>query len=87
MKSRELANLGIPKGQTMTIARQAVKEYAKDAKGKFSRDNLRKSIQSLVANPEDFIEDAHFGLSQPVLDANRMICIETGGDKTVRVSF
>lgn len=53
MKSRELANLGIPKGQTMTIARQAVNKYAKDAKGKPSRDDLRESIRSLVANIED----------------------------------
>ena len=68
MKSRELANLGIPKGKTMAIARQAVKQYSKDAKGKVTRDDLRQSISSLVANPEDFIEHTHFSqLAQSLL--------------------
>ena len=68
MKSRELAKLGIPKGQTMNMARQAASEYAKDSKGKINRDQLRQTIIDLVANPEDFIENIYFGpLAQSLL--------------------
>jgi len=61
VKSRELANLGIPKGKPMTIARQAVSDYAKNSNGKVKRDELRKTIQSLVANPQAYVDDACFG--------------------------
>lgn len=68
MKSRELANLGIPKGQTMTMARQAVSEYARNLKRKVNREELRQTIRNLIANPEDFIESTYFGpLAQSLL--------------------
>lgn len=61
MKTRELSNLGIPRGEVMKIAQKAISEYAKDAKGSIDRNELRQVVLNLVNNPEDFIQDIHLG--------------------------
>ena len=61
MKNRELRDLGIPKGETLKMAREAVSEYSKNAKGSLSRNDLREIILSLAEKPEGFIEDDHLG--------------------------
>jgi tRNA-splicing ligase RtcB len=61
MKTRELSNLGIPRGEVMKIAQKAVNEYAKSAKGSIDRNGMRQVVLNLVNNPEDFVQDAHLG--------------------------
>lgn len=61
MKTRELANLGIPKGEVMKIAQQAVSEYAKSTKGQISRNELRQVVLNMVKDPASFVDDKHLG--------------------------
>ena len=60
MKTRELANLGIPKGQPMKLAQTAVAEYAKNSESNVTRDTFRKLVLDLVKNPQSFIDDKYF---------------------------
>ena len=71
MKTRELSNLGIPRGEVMKIAQKAVSEYAKDAKGSIDRNGMRQVVLDLVNNPEDFVQDAYLGELAELLFANK----------------
>ena len=61
MKTRELSNLGIPKGQIMKLAQEAVTEYAKNTQGKLGRNDLRQIVLNLVKDPMSFVDDKYFG--------------------------
>lgn len=61
MKTRELANLGIPRGNTMKLAQQAVKNYAKNIEGPISRVDLRQTILDLVNDPQSFKDHEYLG--------------------------
>ena len=72
MKTRELANLGMPKGQTITMAKQAIGEYANNLKEKVNKEELRQIIRDIVKNPEDFIENKYFGsLAQSFIETSQ----------------
>ncbi len=78
MKTRELSNLGIPRGELMKIAQKAVDEYAKSAKGSIDRNELRQVILRLVQNPEDFIHNKYLG------ELAGLSCSSLSSPKTVR---
>ncbi|MBI9016679.1 MAG: RtcB family protein [Phycisphaerae bacterium] len=59
MKSRELINLGIPKGHAMAIARDCIVAYAKGAR--VNKAQLRETIVGLTARPDDFTEHEYLG--------------------------
>jgi len=62
MKTRELANLGIPRGgEVMKMAQEAVKAYAQASKGSMNRNQLRQVVLDLVESPDAFLEDAYLG--------------------------
>lgn len=61
MKTRELFNLGIPRGDVMKMAQKAINEYAKSTKGSIDRNGLRQVVLRLVKNPEDFTQNKHLG--------------------------
>ena len=72
MKTRELVNLGMPKGQTITMAKQAIGEYAKNLKEKVNKEELLQIIRDIVKNPEDFIKNKYFGsLAQSVIKTSQ----------------
>ena len=54
MKARQLINLGIPKGQVMKIAQDAVMNYVKAGDGKVDKQVLIKTIDSIVKQPADY---------------------------------
>ena len=59
MKPRELANLGVPRGEAMKIAGEAC---AAAAESGLYKTAIRQTIAELVANPEAYAGDPHFGL-------------------------
>ena len=77
MKTRELANLGIPRGEVMKTAQKAVNEYAKNAKGSMSRNDLRQVVLNLVKNPEDFLLELEFA-DEPTYSADVVEMIMQG---------
>ena len=58
MKTREISNLGVPKGEPMRAAVEAVKTVAL-AGGK--QAEMRERIAAVVASPADFSDDATWG--------------------------
>ena len=58
MKTRELNNLGIPKGDSMKIAVAAVKKGADEG---LSRGEIRAQIASVVDKPQDYVTDPIWG--------------------------
>jgi len=60
MKARELANLGVPKGETMKSAIEACKTAAKATPG-VGRKALRETVTALVADPDRHKTDAIWG--------------------------
>jgi tRNA-splicing ligase RtcB len=58
MKARELQNLGIPRGEPIKLAYEAV---GKTVKAGMDRDALRKIIKAVAANPKAYIEDSVWG--------------------------
>ncbi len=61
MKTRELSNLGIPKGEVMNIAKDAVDRYVKNTDGEINRDKFRQLIADIAKRPENFLGDEYFG--------------------------
>jgi hypothetical protein len=56
MKTRELANLGIPRNKSvMPLAQEVVKAYAKARKGAVDRNQLREVILELIQWPDTFL--------------------------------
>ncbi len=58
MKSRELQNLGIPGGECVKLAYEAV---GKTAKAGMDRETLRKTIRAVVVNPKAYVSDPVWG--------------------------
>ena len=57
-KTRELHNLGIPKGPTMQLAHQAL---GREIQSGAARGQLRETIVRIVASPEKFMRDPKWG--------------------------
>ena len=57
MKPRELANLGVPRGEAMKVAGEACGAAAKAGLDKAA---IRQAIAALVADPEAYAADPHF---------------------------
>jgi tRNA-splicing ligase RtcB (3'-phosphate/5'-hydroxy nucleic acid ligase) len=53
MKARELYNLGIPKGEPMKLAVDAIREFSKAG---MARQPLREIIRSIIETPGDYLE-------------------------------
>ncbi len=58
MKPRELANLGVPRGEAMKVAVQCVIEAAGAG---LDKDAIRAAIAAIVADPTAHQSDLHFG--------------------------
>lgn len=58
MKSRELQNLGIPKGEPIRLALEAIGEVMKAG---MTRDAVRTKIMAIAGKPEEYINDTAFG--------------------------
>ncbi|MFH0879515.1 MAG: RtcB family protein [Lentisphaerota bacterium] len=58
MKSRELQNLGIPKGEPIRLALEAVGDVMK---GGMTREAVRAKILAIAGKPEDHADDPFFG--------------------------
>ena len=58
MKSRELQNLGIPKGEPIRLALEAIGEVMKNG---MTRDAVRAAIQGIAEKPADHVNDPAFG--------------------------
>jgi tRNA-splicing ligase RtcB len=54
MKSRELQNLGIPKGEASRAALHAVGQAAKAG---MKKAQLRRKVRDVAARPEDYADD------------------------------
>ncbi|MCD6389944.1 MAG: RtcB family protein [Desulfobulbaceae bacterium] len=61
MKIRELMNLGIPRGETMRLAKDTIARIAKTSKGKMGKGALRETIRRIVESPNEFTKDENFG--------------------------
>jgi tRNA-splicing ligase RtcB len=55
VKSRELQNLGIPKGKPIKLAIEIVKEVIQ---GGASRESVRDTIKAVAQNPKSYVDDA-----------------------------
>ncbi|HRK36021.1 MAG TPA: RtcB family protein, partial [Candidatus Hydrogenedentes bacterium] len=58
MKSRELSNLGVPRGESMRVAKQAI---AAAAAAGYGKQDLRRRVQEVVDNPRAYLSDELFG--------------------------
>ncbi len=58
MKSRELQNLGIPKGEPLRLALEAIGEVMKAG---MARDAVRKKVAAIAYNPGEHVGDPVFG--------------------------
>ncbi len=67
MKTRELLNLGIPKGNVMVVAREVVAAAGKE---RLPKAQVRHTIRSLAENPEQYKNDKIFAPLANVLLAS-----------------
>jgi tRNA-splicing ligase RtcB len=58
MKTRELENLGIPRGEVMRLAVAVIAQAARSGMGKAS---LRQTVVKVIADPSGHLDDAMFG--------------------------
>jgi tRNA-splicing ligase RtcB (3'-phosphate/5'-hydroxy nucleic acid ligase) len=58
MKSRELTNLGIPKGPVMKLAQRIIAQAAKDG---MHKQQLRQIVGDVAGDPENHTDDAVWG--------------------------
>ena len=66
MKSRELVNLGIPRGEPLQVAKTAL---AAAAEAGFGKQDLRNAMRELTSNPRAYTEHEIFGaLAKSLLD-------------------
>ena len=66
MKSRELVNLGIPRGEPLRVAKAAL---AAAAEAGFGKQDLRTAMRELAANPRAYTGHDIFGaLAKSLLD-------------------
>jgi tRNA-splicing ligase RtcB len=58
MKKRELQNLGVPKGEAIRLAMEALRKVSRSG---MSKRDMRSAIAAVVTDPEDHTDDAIFG--------------------------
>jgi tRNA-splicing ligase RtcB len=58
MKAKELHNLGIPKGEPIKLAYEAVEQTVKAG---MNRETLRKTLKAVTGNPKAYVEDPVWG--------------------------
>jgi tRNA-splicing ligase RtcB (3'-phosphate/5'-hydroxy nucleic acid ligase) len=58
MKSRELQNLGIPKGEPVALALEAIQSISQTG---ITREDLRAAIQAVATTPDAYIDDPVWG--------------------------
>ena len=69
MKPRELQNLGIPKGKTMTLT---VRLIAEAMRAGLSKSELRPTLVRIIASPSHHLDDPDFGsLARALLPENQ----------------
>jgi len=61
MKSRDLAQLGIPKGETLKKTQEAISLWSRSIDGHLKKSVIRQRISELAKNPRDLLEDEFFG--------------------------
>jgi len=61
MKTRELSYLGIPRGETMKMTQDAIKQWVESYDGYLNKTAICQKISDLSKNPQDFLDDEHFG--------------------------
>lgn len=66
MKGRELQNLGIPAGEAVKLAQTLT---GRAANAGLKRDEMRETLQALVAEPSAYQNDPHFGELAQLLSA------------------
>jgi tRNA-splicing ligase RtcB (3'-phosphate/5'-hydroxy nucleic acid ligase) len=69
MKSRELQNLGIPKGEPIRLALEAIKIVSRSGT---ARETLRPAIQAVAETPDAYLEHQVWGkLANALVKSNR----------------
>ena len=58
MKKRELIKLGIPKGKPLNIAIDAIGAASKAG---MNKEQIRKTVRAVAANPQTYSEEKYFG--------------------------
>ena len=58
MKKRELIKLGIPKGKPLEMALGAI---SKASKAGMNKEEIRKTMRAVLANPQTYAEEPYFG--------------------------
>ncbi len=61
MKTRELAYLGIPKGEIMKITQDAIKQWVGSKDGHLDKTAICQKISNLINDPHDFFDNEYFG--------------------------
>jgi tRNA-splicing ligase RtcB (3'-phosphate/5'-hydroxy nucleic acid ligase) len=69
MKSKELQNLGVPRGEPIRLAAEAVQKSGQ--KG-IARKELRAAIQAVTENPKAYLEDPVWGRLANVLAKSKL---------------
>ena len=69
MKTRELVNLGVPKGEVMDLVKKAIVRWAKSEKGSISKSDVRARVADLVDRPANYLDDDVFGLAAKNLES------------------
>ncbi|MCC6486700.1 MAG: RtcB family protein [Candidatus Hydrogenedentes bacterium] len=69
MKTRELMNLGVPRGEAMNVAKRCL---AAAADAGLSKQDLRETVRLVVAEPKDYFEHEHFGALAKCLAADEI---------------
>ncbi len=59
MKTRELVNLGIPKGQAIKLAQHAIRQISHEAGT--DKKVLRQAVSAVVKNPGEYLKDRNWG--------------------------
>ncbi len=72
MKTRELLNLGVPKGEAMDLIKKAIMRWVRSDEGRGKNKSvLREKVADLVANAEKYFNDEIFGATAQVLNRTK----------------
>ncbi len=71
MKTRQLANLGIPRGETMKMTQDAIKQWLQSYDGYLNNAAICQKINDLAKNPSEYLEDEHFGQIAKILNESK----------------
>ena len=67
MKTRELLNLGVPKGEAMDLVKKAIERWVRSDCGSKNKSAVRAMIAELAENPEVYLSDDIFGQAAKAL--------------------